>query len=45
MEQWTEVVSTVANQSIDEILAIIDDALSHGFEFKVENGKLHTRQL
>ena len=31
--------------TLDETLQIIDDALCHGFEFKVENGKLYYREI
>lgn len=30
--------------SVDETLKIIDDALCHGFEFKVENGNVYFRE-
>ena len=30
---------------VDELLSIIDDGLCHGFEFKVENGQLWTRDI
>lgn len=33
------------NNTLEETLAIIDDALCHGFEFKVENGKLYYREI
>lgn len=31
--------------SVDETLKIIDDALSHQFEFKVENGNVYFREI
>ena len=31
--------------SVDETLNIIDDALCHGFEFKVENGNVYFREI
>ena len=31
--------------SVDETLKIIDDALCHGFEFKVENGNVYFREI
>ena len=31
--------------SVDETLKIIDDALCHGFEFKVENGDVYFREI
>lgn len=31
--------------SVGETLKIIDDALSHGFEFKVENGNVYFREI
>ena len=31
--------------TINEMLPIIDDALTHGFEFKVENGQLWARDI
>ena len=31
--------------TVEETLKIIEDALSHGFEFKVENGKLYFREI
>lgn len=30
---------------LDNMLSIIDDAMCHGFEFKVENGQLWTRDI
>ena len=30
---------------VDETLKIIDDALCHGFEFKVENGNVYFREI
>lgn len=32
------------NQSVEDALFIIDDALSHGFEFKVEDGNVFFRE-
>lgn len=43
MTEWTPIVATVANLSIAEVLEIIDDALCHGFEFKVENHTIYCR--
>ena len=31
--------------TVDEALKIIDDALCHGFEFKVENGNVYFREI
>ena len=33
------------NTTVEETLAIIDDALCHAFEFKVENGNLYYREI
>ena len=38
---WELVFCTAVN----DMLPIIDDALTHGFEFKVENGQLWTRDI
>ena len=40
---WEEIIAQ-ANQSIDEILEIIDDALCFGYEFKVKNHKILFRE-
>ena len=32
-------------QTIEDILEIIDDALTNGFEFKVENHTLYFREI
>lgn len=43
MEDWTLIDTTITGTTLDEFLKIVDDALSHGFEFKVENGNIYTR--
>lgn len=42
-DTWEE-VSTELTVSIDEFMKTIDDALCHGFEFKVDNGKIYFRE-
>ena len=41
---WEE-FSTGLADNITEVMKIIDDALCHGFEFKVENHKLYFREV
>lgn len=43
MEEWTPIDNHITNTTLGEFLRIVDDALSHGFEFKVENGIVYTR--
>lgn len=31
--------------TVDEMMSIIDDALTHGFEFKVENQTIYYRHV
>ena len=41
---WYEIyIDLIGN--IKEVMEIIDDALCHGFEFKVENHKLYFREV
>lgn len=40
---WEEIIGQ-PNQTIGEILEIIDDALCFGYEFKVENHKILFRE-
>ena len=41
---WEEFNTGIAD-SISEVINIVDDALSYGFEFKVENHKLYFREV
>lgn len=43
MENWTPIDPNITSVTLGEFLRIVDDALSHGFEFKVENGIVYTR--
>lgn len=43
MEEWTPIDPNVTSTTLGDFLRIVDDALSHGFEFKVENGIIYTR--
>lgn len=43
MNEWIEVIQNTDGTDLQEMLAIIEDALSHGFIFKVENHKLYAR--
>lgn len=43
MEEWTLIDTNITSTTLGEFLRIVDDALSHGFEFKVENGQVYTR--
>lgn len=43
MSEWTLIDTEITGTTLEEFLKIVDDALSHGFEFKVENGKFYTR--
>lgn len=38
-------VDIIFSENIDYILSIIDDALCHLFEFKVENHKIYFREI
>ena len=42
---WNEVIFIGKHQTLTEILEILDDALCHGFEFKVENHKIYYREI
>ena len=41
---WEEISLDPPNNTIECVEAIIDDALCHGFEFKVDNGKIYFRE-
>ena len=41
---WEELVLEEPNNTIECFEAIVDDALCHGFEFKVDNGKVYFRE-
>ena len=41
---WEEFNTGIAS-TISEVINIVDDALSYGFEFKVENHKLYFREV
>ena len=43
MTEWTLIDTTITLTTLEEFLKIVNDALSHGFEFKVENGNIYTR--
>ncbi len=43
MSDWTPIGHNVAGLSIGEVLEVINDALSHGFEIKVENHTIYYR--
>lgn len=43
MTEWTLIDTAITGTTLEEFLKIVDDALSHGFEFKVENGNIYTR--
>jgi len=43
MTEWTQIDVTLTDLSAMEVLEIIDDALCHGFEFKVENHTIYWR--
>ena len=43
MNDWTEIVLTGVT-TFHELIEIIEDALSHYFEFKYDNGKLYFRE-
>lgn len=43
MEEWTLIAADITGTTLGEFLRIVEDALSHGFEFKVENGQVYTR--
>lgn len=42
MNEWTEIAINTAT-TFHELIEIIEDALSHYFEFKYDNGKLYFR--
>jgi len=44
MENRWEEATELYSMSIKEALEIIDDATVHGFEFKVEDGKLYFKE-
>lgn len=41
---WQEFNTDIAD-NLEEVMKIIDDALCHGFVFKVENHKLYFREV
>ena len=41
---WTEYVFNT-DETINDVMEIIDDALANGFEFKVENHTLYFREI
>ena len=43
MNEWTLIDTAITGTTLEEFLKIVDDALCHGFEFKVENGNIYTR--
>lgn len=47
MQDWEEVNLYVWGEvlSLYDTLVILDDALSHGFIFKVENHKLYMKEI
>ena len=47
MQEWEEVdLNTLGKDlSLNDALVILDDALTHGFIFKVENHKLYTKEI
>lgn len=42
---WKEVIFIGVQPKLSELLEILDDALCHGFEFKVENYKIYYREV
>ena len=47
MQEWEEVDLTILGKelSLHDALVILDDALTHGFIFKVENHKLYMKEI
>ena len=47
MQEWEEVNFYVWGEplSLEDALVILDDALAHGFIFKVENHKLYMKEI
>lgn len=47
MQEWEEVDLDILGKdlSLHDVLVILDDALTHGFIFKVENHKLYTKEI
>ena len=47
MQEWEEVDLDILGKdlSLHDALVILDDALTHGFIFKVENHKLYTKEI
>lgn len=41
---WTPFVPFPPNNTIECMMSIIDDATTHGYEFKVENGTVYFRE-
>lgn len=44
-ESWEKLELDEPNNSIECVEAIIDDAMCHGFEFKVDNGNIYFREV
>ena len=47
MQEWEEVDLDILGKdlSLHDVLVILDDALTHGFIFKVENHKLYMKEI
>ena len=43
MDNWVLVDTRITQTTIEDFMKIVEDALSHGFEFKVENGNIYFR--
>lgn len=42
---WTPLSTAITDLPLYEVLTIIDDATSNGFEFKVENHEVYFREI
>ena len=47
MQEWEEVDLNILGKDLylNDVLVILDDALTHGFIFKVENHKLYMKEI
>lgn len=43
--EWHEIPPHLIHMPYTEAIQILDDATCHGFEFKVENGKIYQREF
>lgn len=43
--KWQTIPNNITESSVEYLYNIIDDALTHSFEFKVEDGQIYFREI